>query len=137
MINDTRPSPSIFAYCKRSKTGRWKGLGTRLEICNRRQYLSVPLLLGTHLAFDSFLWGKGKNEATHVHQCVRLTHRSLGTLPFSQVCHPLEETGGSVVHLLRDLHQQHMNHNLMCAPNVNCVHSQLTLFATFNVPLAF
>ena len=26
----TRPSPSVFAYCKRSKTGRWEGLGTRL-----------------------------------------------------------------------------------------------------------
>ena len=30
MINDTRPSPSIFAYCKQSKTGQWEGLGTRL-----------------------------------------------------------------------------------------------------------
>ena len=31
MINDTRPFPSAFAYCKRSKTGRWEGLGTRLH----------------------------------------------------------------------------------------------------------
>ena len=30
MINDTRPSPSVFAYCKQSKTGQWEGLGTRL-----------------------------------------------------------------------------------------------------------
>jgi len=27
---DTRPSHSVFAYCKRSKTGQWEGLGTRL-----------------------------------------------------------------------------------------------------------
>ena len=33
VINDTRPSPSIFAYCKRSKTGRWEGLGTKLCLC--------------------------------------------------------------------------------------------------------
>ena len=30
MIKWTRPSPSIFAHCKRSKTGRWEVLGTRL-----------------------------------------------------------------------------------------------------------
>ena len=24
------PSPSVIAYCKQSKTGRWKGLGMRL-----------------------------------------------------------------------------------------------------------
>ena len=29
MIKWTRPFPSVFAYCKRSKTGRWEGLGTR------------------------------------------------------------------------------------------------------------
>jgi len=27
-----RPSPSIFAYCKRSNTGGGNSLGTRLEI---------------------------------------------------------------------------------------------------------
>ena len=26
-----RPSPSVFAYCKRSNTGRGNGLGTRLS----------------------------------------------------------------------------------------------------------
>ena len=31
VIKWTRPSPSIFAYCKRSETGRWEGLGTRLH----------------------------------------------------------------------------------------------------------
>ena len=31
MIKCTRPSTSIFAYCKRSKTGQWKGLGMRLQ----------------------------------------------------------------------------------------------------------
>ena len=32
VIKWTRPSPSIFAYCKRLKTGRWEGLGTRLPL---------------------------------------------------------------------------------------------------------
>ena len=31
MINGTRPSPSILAYCKRSKSGWWEGLGKRLD----------------------------------------------------------------------------------------------------------
>ena len=30
MIKWTRPSSSVFAYSKQSKTGRWAGLGTRL-----------------------------------------------------------------------------------------------------------
>jgi len=30
VIKWTRPSPSVFAYWKWSKTGRWKSLGTRL-----------------------------------------------------------------------------------------------------------
>ena len=30
MVRFTRPSPSIFAYCKRSKTGTREGLGMRL-----------------------------------------------------------------------------------------------------------
>ena len=30
VIKWTRPSPSVFVYCKQSKTGRWEGLGTRL-----------------------------------------------------------------------------------------------------------
>ena len=28
----TRPSPSVFGYCKRSKTGAGEGLGTRLHL---------------------------------------------------------------------------------------------------------
>ena len=40
VIKWTRPSPSVFAYCKRSKTGRWEGLGTRLGV----SYLPVPAL---------------------------------------------------------------------------------------------
>ena len=28
----TRPSPSVFAYCKRSKAGRLEGLGTMLDL---------------------------------------------------------------------------------------------------------
>ena len=30
VVRNPRPSPSVFAYCKRSKTGGGKGLGTRL-----------------------------------------------------------------------------------------------------------
>ena len=40
VIKWSRPSPSVFAYCKRSKTGRWEGLGTRLGV----SYLPVPAL---------------------------------------------------------------------------------------------
>ena len=32
VIQWTRPSPSVFAYCKRSKTGQWEGLKTRLPV---------------------------------------------------------------------------------------------------------
>ena len=31
MTRSPRPSPSVFAYCKRSNTGGGNGLGTRLE----------------------------------------------------------------------------------------------------------
>ena len=31
VVRFTRPSPSVFAYCKRSKTGAGEGLGTRLH----------------------------------------------------------------------------------------------------------
>ena len=31
VVRFTRPFPSVFAYCKRSKTGAREGLGTRLE----------------------------------------------------------------------------------------------------------
>ena len=30
VVRFTRPSPSVFVYCKRSKTGAREGLGTRL-----------------------------------------------------------------------------------------------------------
>ena len=62
VIKWTRPSPSIFAYCKRSKTGRWEGLGTRLHDihCNKqmarrwphqpttRSMLYVCMILASH-----------------------------------------------------------------------------------------
>ena len=32
VVRFTRPSPSVFAYCKRSKTGAGEGLGTRLGV---------------------------------------------------------------------------------------------------------
>ena len=31
VVRFTRPSGSVFAYCKRSKTGAGEGLGTRLR----------------------------------------------------------------------------------------------------------
>jgi len=33
MMKFPRPSPSVFAYCKRSETGGVKGLGTRIANC--------------------------------------------------------------------------------------------------------
>ena len=46
-VNDVwyiRPSPSVFAYCKRSKTGQWEDLGTRLS--HSTIYgLSVPVVV--------------------------------------------------------------------------------------------
>ena len=34
VIKWTTPSPSVLAYCKRSKTGQWEGQGTRLyNVC--------------------------------------------------------------------------------------------------------
>ena len=32
LTKSPRPPPSVFAYCKRSKTGSGSGLGTRLEV---------------------------------------------------------------------------------------------------------
>jgi len=39
-----RPSPSVFAYCKRSKTGGVEGLGTRLNVA-QLCFLTQTLLL--------------------------------------------------------------------------------------------
>ena len=44
MVRFTMPSPSVFAYCKRSKTGAGEGLGMRLAIAcvnPKPAYLSV------------------------------------------------------------------------------------------------
>ena len=35
VVRFTRLSPSVFAYCKRSKTGAGEGLGTRLSIWSK------------------------------------------------------------------------------------------------------
>ena len=32
VVRFTRPSPSVFAYCKQSRTGAVEGLGTRLVV---------------------------------------------------------------------------------------------------------
>ena len=45
VVRFTRPSGSVFAYCKRSKTGAGEGLGTRLP----RKVIEG---LGTRLAWD-------------------------------------------------------------------------------------
>ena len=44
MMKWTRPSLSVFAYCKQSKTGWWEGLGTRLD--------------SEHCQFNSFVYSK-------------------------------------------------------------------------------
>ena len=46
----TRPSPSIFTYCKRSKTGRWEGLETRLK-GHHNSHMCIPYSGDFH-----FLW---------------------------------------------------------------------------------
>ena len=47
VLRFTRPSPSVFEYCKRSKTGAGEGLGTRL-IHNMWQVASSVIKLVTH-----------------------------------------------------------------------------------------
>ena len=47
VIKWTRPSPSIFACCKRSKTGRWEGLGVRLDDKHSSQTLARMVQSGT------------------------------------------------------------------------------------------
>ena len=46
MMKFPRPSPSIFAYCKRSKTGGLEGLGMRLPMgilsCRRQSKDKQP-----------------------------------------------------------------------------------------------
>ena len=44
-IRFTRPSPSVFAYCKRSKTGSGEGLGMRLHLngLNKARHVGVCL----------------------------------------------------------------------------------------------
>ena len=48
VIKWTRPrSPSVFAYCKRFKTGQWESLGTRLlEMSMQVWHYSNTRLLG-------------------------------------------------------------------------------------------
>ena len=41
VVRFTRPSPSIYAYCKRSKNGAGEGLGTGLRLPHSRGKLGV------------------------------------------------------------------------------------------------
>ena len=44
MVRFTRPSGSVFAYCKRSKTGAEEGLGTRLQCTTcRATYITTTV----------------------------------------------------------------------------------------------
>ena len=43
VVRFTRPSPSVFAYCKRSKTGAGEGLGTRLYSTAPHHGLAVAM----------------------------------------------------------------------------------------------
>ena len=47
VVRFTRPSPSVFAYCKRSKTGAGEGLGTRLD---KDKCMSDNYTVGSHLS---------------------------------------------------------------------------------------
>ena len=50
-----RPSPSVFAYCKRSKTGGVEGLGTRLAgVCVVGIYHTLCRLPEEVLALGEF-----------------------------------------------------------------------------------
>ena len=62
MIRWTRPSPSVFAYCKRSKTGWWEGLGMRLDIC----YFSY-LQAYTERGFFKFTYGARDSLVEFLH----------------------------------------------------------------------
>ena len=45
MIKYTRSSPSVFAYCKWSKTGRWEALGTKLTLAYNTQQITKFLAI--------------------------------------------------------------------------------------------
>ena len=47
MIKWTRPSPSIFSKCKRSKAGRWESLGTRINNKYACAFVLVLKVIGT------------------------------------------------------------------------------------------
>ena len=44
VVRFTRPSPSVFAYCKRSKTGAGEGLGTRLIDIAAKGFQTLEIL---------------------------------------------------------------------------------------------
>ena len=47
MIKWTRPSPSIFSKCKRSKAGWWESLGTRINNKYACAFVLVLKVIGT------------------------------------------------------------------------------------------
>ena len=56
VVRFTRPSPSVFTYCKRSKTGAGEGLGTRLRItpCTVSTHTYILVLLPYTMAQISY-----------------------------------------------------------------------------------
>ena len=75
VVRFTRPSPSIFAYCKRSKTGSGEGLGMRLHTSplhglktkliphpNFKQAAGIALPYKYHICFNHLL----SNMAVHI-----------------------------------------------------------------------
>ena len=50
VVRFTRPSPSVFAYCKQSKTGAGEGLGMRLIGLQDERSLMKANVLDTALA---------------------------------------------------------------------------------------
>ena len=75
MINVPRPSPSVFAYCKQSKTGRWEGLGTRLQDTYfKLQSLPSPSKYHIH-------------KHPGIGECMKATHLILGAWKMHSFVH--------------------------------------------------
>ena len=75
MINVPRPSPSVFGYCKQSKTGRWEGLGTRLQDTYfKLQSLPAPSKYHIH-------------KHLGIGECMKATHLVLGAWKIHSFVH--------------------------------------------------
>ena len=67
----TQAFPSILDYCKRSKTRRWKGLGTRLNLTKKRDYVLSPRSTTVPFLLHSFVpsWCKVGVGVTNLCSC--------------------------------------------------------------------